>query len=111
MPRRSAGKKQVAYRLDTKLLDCIDSLQVIYPRFSATDIVDLMLKGFIAAHDVGSATGEEQLDRAVGQYLRGQLDIALEEAHEEYAVMARVIAREREQASDSAESVPSDPDL
>ena len=82
MPRRSAGKKQVAYRLDTKLLDCIDSLQVIYPRFSATDIVDLMLKGFIAAHDVGSATGEGQLDRAVGQYLRGQFDRALEEAHE-----------------------------
>ena len=102
MPRRSAGKKQVAYRLDTRLLDCIDALRVIYPRFSATDIVDLMLKGFIAAHDIGSATGEDQMDRAVGQYLRGELDRALEEG----VGIARMIAKGREQASDSAESVP-----
>ncbi len=98
------NKRQVAYRLDTRLLGCIDSLRAIYPRFSATDIVDLMLKRFIATHNMGRPDGEERMDQAVGQYLRGELDQALEEAHEEYAVIARVTARER--ASDSADPVP-----
>ena len=89
MPRRGAGKKQVAYRLDTKLLDCIDALRALYPRLSGTDIVDLILKSFIATHDISGTDGEEKMDNVVGRYLRGDLDRTLEEAHEDFVTMAR----------------------
>ena len=71
-----------AFRLDTRLLDCIDRLREIYPHFTATDIVDLMLKGFLATHDFSSYEGAAQMERAVGQYLRGELDYTLEEMHD-----------------------------
>ena len=77
MQRKRAKKRQVTYRLDTGLLECIEALRAVYPRFTATDIVDLMLKGFLARHDIGTKAGAEQLDRAVGQYLRGDFDRTL----------------------------------
>ena len=92
MRERSTSKKQVAYRLDTYLIDCIDGLQALYPRFSATDIVDLMLKSFVATHDIASHEGEKTLDRAIGQYLRGEFDRTVEELSSEYTR----IAQERE---------------
>ena len=89
MQERRVGKRQVTYRLDTRLLDCIDGLRALYPRFNATDIVDLMLKGFIDAHDIGLSDGEEEMDKAVGRYLRGDFDERLEELYEVYIGIAR----------------------
>ena len=72
----------MAYRLDTMLLECIDRRREIYPHFTATGFVDLMLKGCLAEHDFSSHEGEAQMDRAVGQYLRGEFDYALVEMHD-----------------------------
>ena len=104
MQKKRPGKRQVTFRLDTRLLDCIDRLREIYPHFTATDIVDLMLKGFLATHDFSSHEGEAQMDRAVGQYMRGEFDYTLEEMHD---LAARPVEGAAEQ-SNPEEDVDSD---
>ena len=96
MPQKHIEKKQVTYRLDKRLLDCIEGLRTMYPRFNATDFIDLMLKSFFVTHNLANHGGQELMDKAVGEYMRGEYDRVIEEIYEEF----ELIVEQAEEPSD-----------
>ncbi len=66
-------KKQVSFRLDEELIECLEHISSKYPRFSLTELADMVLKNFLYL----SSYGEEAqvwLDQTIGRYMRGEFD-------------------------------------